>query len=148
MIFMNNTQTLVSLRDFHTYFANLDEWRKINYFNKSILFAVYKNLTRLKFFWPYLIEKNPISSKSGMTPLHYVAQNGQEEVANFMIENLEDCNPANTFGETPLHLASKFGHFKIVEMISRRINPNDFRERYSTARIRFKKVFGSPKRLS
>ena len=68
--------------------------------------------------------------KLGITPLHYVALNGQEEVANFMIENLEDCNPSSFSCDTPLHLAYKNGRFEIVKMILRRINLNDFHEQY------------------
>ena len=77
-------------------------------------FAVYGNLQRLKFFWPYLTEKNPLLPKLGITPLHYVVLNGKADIANFMIENLEDCNPASRSSDTPLHLAYKNGCFEIV----------------------------------
>ena len=48
-------------------------------------FAVYGNLDRLKFFWPYLTNKNPkIENQYETTPFDFVIYYGLSDVANFM----------------------------------------------------------------
>ena len=72
------------------------------------LFLVYGSLERLKFFWPYLTDKNPRYGIYNKTPLHFLATHGLNDVAEFMIDHLEDPNPADSFSITPLHNASRY----------------------------------------
>ena len=53
--------------------------------NHMLSFAVYGNLDRLKFFWPYLANKNPkIENQYETTPFDFVIFYGLSDVANFM----------------------------------------------------------------
>ena len=72
------------------------------------LFLVYGSLERLKFFWPYLTDKNPRYGIYNKTPLHFLATHGLNDVVEFMIDHLEDPNPADSFSITPLHNASRY----------------------------------------
>ena len=93
--------------------------------NLLIFFTVYGDLKRLKFFWPYLDEKNPILTRSGLTPLHLLALNGKEDITKFMVENLVNCNPKSRNHDTPLYFARKYGHFKIEKMILHKISQDN-----------------------
>ena len=67
------------------YLANYNYWCKIH-----IVFAVYGTLNRLKFFWPYLSNKNPQTVKTEeRTPFHFVAYHNLIDVADFMLEKLK-----------------------------------------------------------
>ena len=72
------------------------------------LFLVYGSLERLEFFWPYLTDKNPRYGIYNKTPLHFLATHGLTDVVEFMIDHLEDPNPADSFSITPLHNASRY----------------------------------------
>ena len=67
----------------------------------------------MKFFWPYLSNKNPKFNKNEDTPLHFVAYNGLSDVFDFMIEekqSVKDLLHKNKEGITPLHYACINGH--------------------------------------
>ena len=67
------------------YLANYNYWCKIH-----IVFAVYGTLNRLKFFWPYLSNKDPQTVKAKeRTPFHFVAYHNLIDVADFMLEELK-----------------------------------------------------------
>ena len=88
------------------------------------LFSVYGTLKRLKFFWPYLSNKNPKVGR-GNSPLHFVAYYGLSDVADFMLkefESVEDCLPTNHRGHTPLYCASINGHTEIIRSLRRKID--------------------------
>jgi hypothetical protein len=72
------------------------------------LFLVYGSLERLEFFWPYLTDKNPRYGIYNKTPLHFLATHGLTDVVEFMLDHLEDPNPADSFSITPLHNASRY----------------------------------------
>ena len=87
----------------------------------------------MKFFWPYLTNKNPKIGKNEDTPLHFVAYHGLSDVADFMIEELhsnlfelhckEDNRPIFQRGvKTPLYYASMNGHAKIIRSLRRKID--------------------------
>ena len=79
-------------------------------------------MKRLKFFWPYLSNKNPIFGKKETTPFHFVAYYGLSDIADFMLDELqsvEDCLHINTSGKTPLHYACIKGHAKIIRSLRR-----------------------------
>ena len=43
----------------------------------------------MKFFWPYLSNKNPKIGNNEGTPFHFVAYHGLSDVADFMLEELQ-----------------------------------------------------------
>ena len=106
-------------------------------------------MKRLKFFWPYLSNKNPkicwIRYRDD-TPFHFVVFHGLSDVAAFMIEELQsiddcftkndmDTSLNNRFKEnvTPVHIMFKGGHAEIIRSLGRKvdfefINPALFKE--------------------
>ena len=48
-------------------------------------------MKRLKFFWPYLSNKNPKVGNNEGTPFHFVAYHGLSDVADFLIEELQSA---------------------------------------------------------
>ena len=91
----------------------------------SYLNAVYGTLHRLKFFWPYLLEKNPIIGEDQDTPFHFVAYHGLSDVNEFMLEKLpEHCNSRNTNNFSPMTYAVECGHPEIVRSIKQKITIN------------------------
>ena len=79
-------------------------------------------MKRLKFFWPYLSNKNPKVGKKENTPFHFVAGYGLSDIADFMLEELqsvEDCLHTNVSGRTPLHFACIRGHAEIIRSLRR-----------------------------
>ena len=93
-------------------------------------------MKRLKFFWPYLSNKNPIVGRQETTPFHFVAYYGLSDIADFMLEELqsvEDCLHENTSSKTPLHYACINGHAEIIRSLRRTkdfefINPQWFKK--------------------
>ena len=45
----------------------------------------------MKFFWPYLSNKNPKVGKNEGTPFHFVAYHGLSDVADFLIKELQSA---------------------------------------------------------
>ena len=91
-------------------------------------------MKRLKFFWPYLSNKNPIVGKKENTPFHFVAGYGLSDIADFMIEELQSVEyllHSNTKDKTPLNFACINGHAEIIRSLRRTkdfefINPKWF----------------------
>ena len=50
----------------------------------------------------------------GSTPIHWAALNNFKEVVECLYEVIEDKNPKNSLGQTPLHMSAKNGHVDIV----------------------------------
>ena len=78
----------------------------------------------MKFFWPYLTNKNPKIGKNEDTPLHFVAYHGLSDVANFMIvelQSVENVFPENNSCTTPLHNMCR-GHADIIRSLRRKID--------------------------
>ena len=48
-------------------------------------------MKRLKFFWPYLSNKNPKVGNNEATPFHFVAYHGLSDVADFLIKELQSA---------------------------------------------------------
>ena len=90
----------------------------------SYLNLIYGTLKRLKFFWPYLSNKNPKITKD--TPFHFVAYHGLSEVADFMVEEIgDDCltrNESSRNGWSVLYTVSRNGHAEIIRSLRRKIN--------------------------
>ena len=51
----------------------------------------------------------------GMTTLHYAAKNGYLNVCKLIAENVQEKNPKDFGGETPLQMAENQGHTSVVE---------------------------------
>ena len=93
-------------------------------------------MKRLKFFWPYLSNKNPIVGRNETTPFHLVAYYGLSDIADFMLEELQsvkDCFHENVKGDTPLHYACINGHAEIIRSLRKSkdfefINPEWFKK--------------------
>ena len=82
-------------------------------------------MKRLKFFWPYLLNKNPKFNENEDTPFHFVAYNGISDVADFMIGELQsvtDLLPKNKADITPLHNIMFQGHAEIIRSLRRKID--------------------------
>ena len=63
------------------------------------------NITLFKQF----VEKTGLihpSRNDGQTPFHFASAEGHFAVCKFIIENVEDRNPKDIWGETPLDLAT------------------------------------------
>ena len=57
--------------------------------------------------------------------LFIAAKYNHVKIYEEMVTRLEDVNPAKTNGETPLHIAAKFGHEAIVSVIVENVEDND-----------------------
>ena len=53
--------------------------------------------------------KTALDSHQSWCPLNFAVYNGQFEVAKLILEHIEDKNPGNQYGTTPLLLAAEFG---------------------------------------
>ena len=60
-------------------------------------------------YWLYSCSDTVLSAgdQGGLTPLHEAAGNGHLSLCKFIMENLEDKNPEDSDGFTPLHLAAQ-----------------------------------------
>ena len=107
---------------------NYNSQNKILYLDGSIvdsyLNTIYGTLERLKFFWPYLSNKNPkIRNDRKCTPFHFVANQGLINVAIFMVEEIQDdILTMHESGEGLLNDVSKNGHAEIIRSLQRKIN--------------------------
>ena len=59
-----------------------------------------------------------LKNNFGLSPLHYAALGGHEEVAKLLLQQGASINTYNAQGLTPLFLASRDGHEGIVELLS------------------------------
>ena len=64
-----------------------------------------------------LREPNPINPLIvfGMTTLHYAAKNGYLNVCKLIAENVQEKNPKDFGGQTPLEMAEEMGHSSVAE---------------------------------
>ena len=83
-----------------------------------------------------LLKANPNLSKArdgiGLTPLHYAAATGRDDVAAFLLDNNADVNAMDDNGLTPLHYAAAFGRMGVPELLLARkadVNAKDNRGR-------------------
>lgn len=89
---------------------------------------------------PYLKQNCPIIKKkefidkqeatTQMTMLHYAAQLGQGEIANWLIKKNASLRMANVGGYFPIHLAAKYGHLEIVQALCKAGNFLDEKGKY------------------
>ena len=54
---------------------------------------------------------------TGSTPLHWVAHNGDKELAQLLLADRADPNAKNSAGETPLHVAAARGNREMAELL-------------------------------
>ena len=70
-------------------------------------------------------KKSRWGNKKEYTPLHEAASRGNFDICKFIIDQVEDKNPANKTGHTPFHIAADYkidsskvvGHFEICKLI-------------------------------
>ena len=48
------------------------------------------------------------------TPFHFACQEGHLDICKFIIQNLDNKNPKDNGGTTPLYIAAEYGHLKYV----------------------------------
>ena len=58
----------------------------------------------------------------GMTALHYAAKNGYLNVCKLIAENVQEKNPKDLGGQTPLEIAEAMGHSSVVEYFQKLLN--------------------------
>ena len=75
--------------------------------------------------------KNPPNYKKGVTPLHCAVTYGKFDICQFIVDNVQDKNPADEIGLTPLHLAAKKGHLSICQLILENVEKKDPRTKYN-----------------
>ena len=64
------------------------------------------------------LAKNPNSTdKSGTTPIHRAAKNGQTEIVKVLAPLTAHPNAPNRDGMTPIYLAACNGHLEIVKFL-------------------------------
>src|SRR5204863_8229956 len=62
---------------------------------------------------------------SGMTGLHMAIQNNRVATVRALLDKGADVAEYNSRGETPLHIASNLGHYKIIHLlIEKGADPN------------------------
>ena len=88
-------------------FKKFPDLKKIQMSPHHVVIFLWKHTGSRELF-QYIIEKtgdyNPKGQYSGTSPLHYAA--GFFEVCSLIIENVDDKNPKNKEGITPLHIAA------------------------------------------
>ena len=93
--------------------------------NVILSFAVYGTLKRLKFFWPYLSNKNPKVGNNEGTPFHFVAYHGLSDVADFLIEELQSaeiCLIKDNMDTVDLIHTIFRGHAEIIQSFLQKID--------------------------
>ena len=71
-----------------------------------------------------LSKPNPVNPSIvfGMTALHHAAQNGYLNVCKLIAENVQEKNPKDFAGATPLQMADQRGHSSVVEYFQTLLN--------------------------
>lgn len=67
----------------------------------------------------FFMSENP-RDRVGLTPLHFAAVKGRDQMCKFILElpEVEDKNPTClNYGSTPLHLAAIIGHIEVCKLI-------------------------------
>ena len=77
----------------------------------------------MRFFLNYSIIE---STLNGMMPIHVAARHTENvAIFEFIASFTHDCNPPKSDGWTPIHLAARYEHTKIVKFLASKIeNPN------------------------
>ena len=53
----------------------------------------------------------------GITPLHRAAQNGQDDVAKFLLKHVKKKMPQDAIGQTPLHTSADYGQVEVTKTL-------------------------------
>ena len=85
--------------------------------NSPLHVATKCNLELFKEIANILEVKNPPNYKKGVTPLHCAVTYGKFDICQFIVDNVQDKNPADELGFTPLHYAVFMDHLEIYKLI-------------------------------
>ncbi|WP_188153322.1 ankyrin repeat domain-containing protein [Wolbachia endosymbiont of Pentalonia nigronervosa] len=103
------------------YFAHLEDKQKMRFLQYVISIG---NLDITRFCIERLIQKGKISdintpNRYGKTFLHLAAQDGQLEIAQYLVDKKRaNVNATTNTGSTPLHLASQSNKLNMVEYLT------------------------------
>ena len=82
------------------------------------------------------------ADEDGRTPLHLAVLDDHLDIVRFIMERVDDPNPADQEGSTPLHYAALCGHLDIVRLfIERGEDPNLANEEGHTP-LMFAQLYG------
>ena len=56
-------------------------------------------------------------AERGITPLHRAAQNGQDDVAKFLLKHVKKKMPQDAIGQTPLHTSADYGQVEVTKTL-------------------------------
>ena len=62
-----------------------------------------------------ITDKNPGNRANGETPLHWATQKGHLDICDLILNNVNDKNPKDYSGITPLHIAAEHGSLQLVQ---------------------------------
>ena len=88
-----------------------------------------------------IVDKNPKDNK-GLTPLHYAAKKGHEEVCEVLIYAAKEKNPKDENGITPLHFAAENGHKEICSIILEEIEDKNPKSKKGNTPLHFAAKYG------
>merc|ERR1712216_161945 len=63
-------------------------------------------------------------NKEGMTPLHFAANTGQVEIAEYLCNHKANVDKQDKNGNTPLHLACANLHLNVVDLLVTKYHPS------------------------
>lgn len=67
--------------------------------------------------WPNSANSS-IQDQFGNTILHVTAKNNQTDTLWYILKNIsQDVNNKNNYGQRPIHLAAKYGHYHAIILL-------------------------------
>lgn len=96
--------------------VDIDEIKDNNGFNAIHYTIIFKNFDALKLFKKYNKNLN-LEDKDGNLPIHLAIKENQIEMFNFLINEIEDKDFQNKFGESMFHMSCNYG----IDIISNKL---------------------------
>jgi len=74
--------------------------------------------TKYAYFQEAVASRNlSVRYDDGQTPLHFAAINGDEAIANYLLENNANFSVQDSSGATPLHEAIRYGNLEVARLL-------------------------------